>query len=402
VSEDLAHDAHLRTALRHAPDHALSPPSGLSQTILAAARQAHQPVRPIAAPPPVRMRAAGSRGLGRWLQRLFAPRWAGAWAAGLIAALGLGLWLDFEMQPVLERTDAVAMGSVQPPTPASSEVAPAPTSGDAATNDARVAAKSEQVAPPAAARATQRPLATATTPSAAAPAEEARAGGRVSERRKETVASTTERGAAAVPPPTAARQDVATAAPTAQDAIAAAAPANSQHADRVAAQREAPAVSQPAVSSPTQAATRASDQPPAPDAMASRAAPAQHSANKAGLGETVAAASPALTLLRRAQAELASGGARWTWATPGAATMAPLDDSAQAWLSSVVQAAAGRWVEASERGESLDALEVRWWRDGWPHATLRIEADGLRWIEPNGRIRYAALDAATLRRLRSF
>ncbi|HEY6352964.1 MAG TPA: hypothetical protein VIY30_00615, partial [Burkholderiaceae bacterium] len=163
MSEDFAHDAHLRAALRHAPDHALSPPSGLSQTILAAARQAHQPARPTAAPPPVRMRAAGSPGLSRWLQRLFAPRWAGAWAAGLVAALGLGLWLDLEMQPVLERTDTVAMGSVPPPTPASSEVAPAPNrTGDAATDDARVAAKSEQVAPPTPARATQRPPATAT------------------------------------------------------------------------------------------------------------------------------------------------------------------------------------------------------------------------------------------------
>ena len=68
----------------------------------------------------------------------------------------------------------------------------------------------------------------------------------------------------------------------------------------------------------------------------------------------------------------------------------------------MVQAARGRWVEVSERGESLDALEVRWWRDGWPHATLRIEAEGLRWIEPSGRIRYAPLDAGTLQRLRSF
>ncbi|HEY6356134.1 MAG TPA: hypothetical protein VIY30_16750, partial [Burkholderiaceae bacterium] len=235
--------------------------------------------------------------------------------------------------------------------------------------------------------------------------EEARAAGRISERRKEeAAASTTQRGAAVAPPPTVLtmRQGEAAAAPTAQDAIVAAAPANSQHADRVATQREASAVPQPAASSPAQAAPRANDQPPAPGAMAPRAALTQHSANQAELGETVAAASPALTLLRRAQAELASGGARWTWAIPGAATMTPLDDSAQAWLSRVVQTAAGRWVEVNERGESRDALEVRWWRDGWPHATLRIEAEGLRWIEPNGRIRYAPLDAATLQRLRSF
>ncbi len=108
-----------------------------------------------------------------------------------------------------------------------------------------------------------------------------------------------------------------------------------------------------------------------------------------------------MTLLRRAQAEVA-GGTDWTWIPPGNAVMVPFDAAARAWLSRVVQAARGRWVEVGERGESLDALEVRWWRDGWPHATLRIEAGGLRWIEPGGRIRYAPLDAATLQQLRSF
>ena len=125
-------------------------------------------------------------------------------------------------------------------------------------------------------------------------------------------------------------------------------------------------------------------------------------ARKAEIGEAAPVASPALTLLRRARGELATGSAAWTWAAPGSVAMAPFDDAAQAWLLRVVQLARGRWVDVSERGESLNALEVRWWRDGWPRATLRIEDEGVRWIEPSGRIRYAPLDAATLQRLRSF
>ena len=118
-------------------------------------------------------------------------------------------------------------------------------------------------------------------------------------------------------------------------------------------------------------------------------------------GSPAVAPSPALALLRRAQGEIAAGSGRWTWSAPGRRTIGPLDDGAQAWLARVAQAAQGRWSDSNERGESIDATEARWWRDGWPHATLRIEADGLRWIEPGGRVQFAPLDAATLQRLRN-
>jgi len=67
----------------------------------------------------------------------------------------------------------------------------------------------------------------------------------------------------------------------------------------------------------------------------------------------------------------------------------------------VLQATRGRWSDTSDRAGTGDAVEARWWRDDWPQATLRIEADGVRWIEHNGRIHYAPLDAATLLRLRN-
>lgn len=363
MTEDLAHDAHLRAALRHAPDHALSPPSGLSQTIIAAARQAHRPVRATPAPPPpMRRRVAPTQWLRGWLQRLFAPRWAGAWAAGLLAALGLGLWLDLEPQPVVERPTAVATNNAQPEVPARVEEMHAPPPPiDAATDDARPASLAK-AAPPAPVRAPER-TAAQESPRAAQRAEP-RAVDEVGQRRREAAGRVAAPHETDAPSGGAVRQDRSTAQPAAPPAVAAGESIR-QH---------------PLAAAPT----------------------TPRAAGKAEVGEAVAAASPALTLLRRAQAELATGGKAWTWAVPGSATMAPFDDAAQAWLWRVVQLARGRWVEVSDRGESLDALEVRWWRDGWPHATLRIEAEGLRWIEPSGRIRYAPLDASTLQRLRAF
>jgi len=397
LSEELAHDAHLRAALRHAPDHALAPPSGLSQTILAAARQAHLPVRASAAPPPVRMHPAGGRPLSLWLQRLFAPRWAGAWAAGLVAALGLGLWIDLGMEPVLDRPEAVATrDSAHTQTPTNAEGARAPASpGDAATDSARIAALTK-VPPPVSA---EQPAPPTATPDATMPATRQRADERSAALRNE-VDKLSQRREAVAPRPAekAARRAEATTAEAATQG-------------RVAAAPERKFV-EPAVGAPAAAAAPQPAVPPAPAVAQANAPPpasalelhqgAVRDARKSELGEAVAAPSPAFTLLRRAQAELAAGNVRWTWAVPGVATMAPFDDAAQAWLSRVVQLARGRWVDVRERGESLDALEVRWWRDGWPHATLRIEAEGLRWIDPNGRIRYAPLDAATLQRVRSF
>jgi len=352
VSEDLAHDAHLRAALRHAPDHALAPPSGLSQTILAAARQAHRPVRPTPAPaPPVRNRAVGARPLRAWLRRLFAPRWAGAWAAGLVAILGLGLWLDLELRPAPEQPAVVAMNSTPPETTTRAEAAREATSaGQAAADDApTVAVNATPAAPAHTPEKTDMLGKLRTAPDSAVRHNEIAA-----DEERQHAAERTSRDAAA-------RQDSETPEPA------------------------APAVE-------PQTSVRG--------AARLRAAPPD--AGKAEEGETATAASPALTLLRHAQTELATGSAIWTWGPPGSAMIVPFDAAARAWLSRAVQAARGRWVEVDERGESPDALEVRWWRDGWPQATLRIEANGLRWIERGGRIRYAPLDAGTLQQLRSF
>ena len=391
MSEDLAHDAHLRAALRHAPDHALAPPSGLSQTILAAARQAHRPVRPtVAPPPPVRKRVAGARPLRAWLRRLFAPRWAGAWATALVATLGLGLWLDLEPQPAVERPGVVAMSSTPPETTAQAEAARVAASSDEGTTE-KLAMAAAKVAPAPAVRAPEGTDARAKQ--RAAPSAQTHVGEGAAVRRKEMATSVEQqRAAESSARVAAARQDAAEPQP-APPAVANA-PGSDRSSDSLA------------IAGGRVAAPAAAPPPAAPVAELAKEATRLHAAlpdaRKVELGEAVAVASPALTLLRRTQAELANGSAVWTWGPPGSAAMVPFDAAARAWLSRVVQGARGRWVDVGERGESLAALEVRWWRDGWPHATLRIEANGLRWIEPSGRIRYAPLDATTLQQLRSF
>ncbi|HEY6512174.1 MAG TPA: hypothetical protein VI032_09360, partial [Burkholderiaceae bacterium] len=301
-----------------------------------------------------------------------------------------------------ERPTAVAMSSPAPESAAPAQAPPHATPAGPVAVDAAKAAATElakSVAPTDAVRK-QR----------AAPARESRVAEMAAMRRSETIDDTVQQRAAEdASRGAAARQDRAAAEPAAPPAVAAAPAATDTAAERLALARgrvEAPtAPATPAAPTAPAPATPGAESAaePAPRAAARSEAGLRAALPRAGqamLSETATAASPASTLLRRAQAELAAGGTDWTWIPPGGVAMVPFDDAARGWLSRVVQASRGRWVDAGERGESLDALEVRWWRDGWPHATLRIEAEGLRWIEA-GRVRYAPLDAATLRQLRS-
>ncbi|HSB98741.1 MAG TPA: hypothetical protein VLE45_02420 [Burkholderiaceae bacterium] len=383
MSEDLAHDAHLRAALRHAPDHALSPPSGLTQTILAAARQAHRGAPATPVPPPTRMRPAGEPSLHGWMQRMLSPRWAGAWAVVLVVALGLGLWLDLELRPVVEHPAVVASNGTAPVAPAVNE-APRVTAPSEPSADTRMAEASAKPAP-----VTPQREAALAAPRVRSAIEPARSGDGAPAQPRETAAAVP---IDATPPPVA-----RAAAPAAMPDVAAAPDPRRdettpevKRADTIAAAPAARGAEQRVSAAGALREQLALRSMGKAEADPTRAAPT-----------AVSAASPASALLRRAQGELSAGRARWTWVAPGRLTIAPFDEDAQAWLSRVAQAAQDRWSETGERGEPRDAIEARWWRDGWPQATLRIEADGLRWIEGE-RIRHAPLDAAALHRLRSF
>lgn len=426
MSDDLSHDTHLRAALRHAPDHALAPPAGVSQAILNAARQVHRPMRAAVTPSPaVRITSARPRAF-EWLRQWFAsPRMAGGLATGLVAALGLGLWLDLGREPVIDRAPSAEveprgadvattrMGSERndaraaptaPPEPAAQPAAPVTATPAAPAAPAATtppdAAHAKRAAPPTDSGSLQRKAelekrrADAGAPPAPSAAAEPTPSPERGESKREVPADPAPVPAApavAAVPPAAARSDEAVAA-TPDGATKSTAPARAPNELAAAtAQRDAASRRDLRMSL---AAGRAAAAAAAPGARASVA-----EANVAA--DAVAAASPALALLRRARTELSNGQARWSWTAPGSPLMVAFDGAGQHWLARVVQASRGRWTEVTERAGAGDAIEVRWWRDDWPQATLRIEAEGLRWIEHGGRVRYAPLDAATLQRLRS-
>jgi len=404
MSEDLSHDAHLRAALRHAPDHALAPPAGVSQTILNAARQVHKPARPAATPAPaVRITVAPPRAIA-WLRQWFAsPRLAGGLATGLVAALGLGLWIDLGREPLIDRTPVEAAKEIRS-SEATPAAPPAVGSGGASADELRRAP--QQSAPPAApvdgSSTKRRTDATAAISErrvdptlrqapAARPAPP--------ERREERVMPESEGGLAKVAPPAApAPAAVPAPAPRFEPAPAVAETARAQ----AEATPAAPMATAPGATDSQQrdAAMRSDMRMSSAAGRAAAVAGARASAVDSA-ADAVATASPAFALLRRTRSEMASGLARWTWMPPGKAAIVPLDEAAHEWLARVAQASRARWSDTTERASPGEALEVRWWRDDWPQATLRIEADGLRWIEHSGRIRHAPLDPATLQRLRN-
>lgn len=393
MSEDLSHDPHLRAALRHAPDHALAPPAGVSQTILNAARHVHKPARPAATPgPAVRVTVAPPRAIA-WLRQWFAsPRLAGGLATGLVAALGLGLWIDLGREPVLDRAPVQAANELRAgdAAPAAREPAPEPGAGASEKRDAPATA-TPAVEPSRAKRAQRAVEAKAERePESArqAPAPPQRREAERARDAQDDLAKNTPRGAAppAVAPAAQATAPAAGPAPTVAEATGTAQKA-AQQATAEALVREQ--------------AERGDLRSSLAAARAAALAGARASAAEVAAADRVTMASPASALLSRARAESASGSARWTWMPPGKAAIVPMDADADAWLARVTQASRAHWTDATERAGSGDALEVRWWRDDWPQATLRIEADGLRWIEHNGRTRYAPLDPTTLQRLRN-
>lgn len=367
--DDPGHDEYLRAALRHAPDHGLTPPSSVTQTIFAAARQMHRPVRKTVAPAPIRATIAGQPRWRQILRLLGSPRWAGGFATGLVAALVVGLWIDNDLPvPVSAPPDATRVIAAR------RDGAPEPAAAVANTAEPRagaVAEASREAAPPAA-RPTPARKAIAPAPATPAPTPPSGtqgAGGMTAER------DTHAAPAVQTPPLAESRSKLESAHPASIEP--------SRQAD-AAAESKQDALGKAAV---------------AGDQRMRMAAPRAETAVE---GAAQAAASPALTLLRHIRAESTAQSAQWTWQPPGATAPRPVDADAQAWLLRLVQSARGRWADVAVPSDPGAATEVRWWRDGQPHARLRIESAGLRWLEPSGRIRFAPMEPSALEPLRSF
>lgn len=420
-------DEYLRAALRHAPDHALTPPSGVNQAILAAARQVHRP-RPAVEATPAARAAAPARSVPRrsrpWheqLQWLLSPRWAGGLASVLVGALVIGLWLDEEVPaPTAPREEDVASRASQreAATPAAS-MAPPPT---AATDSATAA--SEPALGKVLADVRSSPASVTAEP-ASAPPPESRANADTPKAPPERDAGLAaqalrrdgpgERVTPPQPQQRAAQAPDTTSTPGARDAAqeAASTPPSPAPAPMAPPQLERQAAARASAGGGVNAGRPESRSPDAADTKSATGAtaPTPESALRfraealerpAAVAAAASAASPALTTWRRATNESAARSAIWTWQPGADASPRSFDADGQSWLLRVVQTARGRWVDVAESSDGGAALEVRWWRDDQPHARLRIETQGLRWIEPSGRVRYAALGPAALERLRGF
>lgn len=388
-----ARDEHLLAALRHAPDHGLTPPSRVTQAILAAAEQVHRaPAPAVVAPPPVRVPPVRRVTLAERLQALLAPRWAGSVAAGLVAALVVGLWYEEELPPPVSRERAAA--------PAANEArSPAPAQPSVVQSDAPAAARQPSPPQPSPPQPSP-PLAVQPQPEPPQAVPPARRTANRDDAGRVPAASTSATAVAKRAPEPAVQAAADTASPPA-------APGPAAPAVTAPPPSPAPMAAGPAAPLAAEASRRAgSAVATAAAASDSAGAGAQAfdalrgSAPPAALAGGVAAASPALTLLRRVRADAESRGAIWTW-QPGASTTArSFDADAQAWLGALVYAARGRWVDVAERSDGSDAIDVQWWRNDEAVALLRIERQGLRWIEPSGRVRHAPMTADELVRLR--
>lgn len=426
-ADDVARDAHLRAALRHAPDAQVEPPAALDAAILRAARGAATAPRPSASWWS-RLRAAWtSRGRDAPAPRPLLAPWAGGLAAVVVATAATLLWWDEPVPPV--RGDAAELAG-----PKSTRRAPEAATADgakaaagAAAGAATSAAAGGAITPSAADAATATATAT-TTPAqvAAAPA--------ASHRTPTTAAPPR---AAAAPPPSAA---VAPAAPVAAAPATAPAPLASPAPAAAPAPFSTPTAPQRAEGAAPPRVEATSPlrgevgSPPAPErreaasaardglgpATAERApsaepGPADGTARTAGLPALQKAApttraSPATDAPRDARGRasrlygsgdappgllaLAAGGAR----EPPADGARSVDDE-RAWLARLVREAAARWQPHD--GPWPDAGRERRVADqGRTAATVRLTDSGLYWRdEASGRAWFVPLDAAQRARL---
>lgn len=333
--EPLPPDAHLRAALRHAPDAQAQPDPALRAAIVRAAHEAVQ-----AGAQPVPHAAPGARStLGALWRRFWQaptparPVWAAGLAAAVVASLTLTLWWDEPVPPVRE----------EPPLPAA---APPPTPEAAAAQ-----AQSAPIAPaqaPAGSRGSTpaAPAREAVAPAAdAAPARKARA--EAPAVRPSIVSTQREALPAAVPP----------AAP----AVAA-----------------APVPPQDAVPRPGPALAAA----PAP-----MAAPMAKSAEATGTGTGIANAEAAAVARRQSGAAQTAAADRVVASLPP--TLAQRAATGEPWRT----LARLDWQPAEPAATNADPGPSATWQR-LPGGVLWREPDGRQWFAPVAPAEWPALDAA--------
>ncbi len=395
-------DAHLRAALRHAPDADAAPPLALTEAILSQARAASH-ARPNAAPANTLWSPL------RWLRQswlaLSQPALATGLASVMVASVVGLMWWDRVPEEVgaqaelkrdtarpavppavqLEaRRDAAAAPALPTPTPAPATT-PAPTAASKVANAAKAM-------PPAPSRTTASEIESKTSASPNTVEQRRAAADAAVSDKSATLRGSQASAEVAAPAAPAPLADTASQRSRAEAVVATADPPALERAVPVPA-TTAP-LSKPA---PTVAATPAAAPLP-PAASTEGAVPRLH---RSALGSALVASTAApLTSLREA---LQHEPERWAW-RQNAGPAAPVVPAMQAWLNQVESATAGRWsprLDLPVSDKTPRHLTLRWDRDGQTAHTLVLRPDGLLWLKAGAAepAWFAPLDAAAVKRL---
>lgn len=324
---DEERDAHLRAALRHAPDAQLQPPPALSELIL---KEARAKARDAAAP--TRAPRHPLLGIWDWLAR---PSVATGFAGVMVATLIGLMWWDQPMDEAMPRPPAPAAAPAPAPAPV---VSPPPTAPIA---EAARPAPTPQPTPAPAAQRKSVPAAKPAPPAAPPPERAAR-----EEAAAPNVVGAVQPAREAAPP-------VALAAPPP-------APAPADAADTATA--GAAAVSR----------TKSFDESKRQRSMASA-----DTLNKAA--RTEAREAEPRGSIAQVRATIAAEPARWAWQRSGPAAQG-MNDAVYAWLAQLESATGTRWQTRAERDTTAPlGRELRLLRDGRVQHSLRLSEQGVSW-----------------------
>ena len=323
---DEARDAHLRAALRHAPDAQLQAPPQLSERILKEARAKARDPMPVATPAPSWARRAWD-----WLARpAVATGFAGVMAATLVGLM----WWDQPMDEAIPRSPAPTAAPIAARPP----VAPMPD------------VSGVERSPPTPQVTTSRPK-----------PEPVRKKSEGAPRHTATESATV--GAARSAPPTTPPE---VPAPT----PAPAAPPLSFPTD---ATRESLAKARV-----TEEETKREHSSMAPAEPLSR-----RSAAKVQLNESrLQAEGEAYTRVASVRAAIAAEPARWTWQLDNSDAR-PLNDALDAWLAQLDAATTTRW-QSVEAVAQRSGRELRLRLDGHVQHSFRITNSGILWQRRQG------------------
>jgi hypothetical protein len=377
---DQERDAHLREALRHAPDAQVQPPPSLSALILSEARaKVHDTT---AAAKPARHPLLA---LWDW----FARPSVAAGFAGLMAATLVGvMWWDQPMNEALP----------QRPAPAT---APAETAPSVAT---------PPVAPPAApapeAAPKQAPVAEAERRAPEPPRDALRKSAPAADKAAVAPAKPAAPSPAPAPPAPAARNEAA-------DAKADVAPPVRESTSITALSLPPPVVPAPAT---TQAAPAGAMAGATAGGLAASKSADESESKRAGSVAARAMRSEAAPQVELSELRLQQGGARtslvrlraaiaadpthWTWQR-GDGSAQGMNDAIYAWLAQLDSATGSRWQpRAARETGALLGRELRLLRDGRLEHSLRLTEHGVLWEQAQSALQ-AELPAATITPLQS-